>query len=355
MKISLLRLLGFYIQRANANMSDSSVAGSRLNVLDGWRGISILLVLACHLLPLGPKFLQLNSAAGVMGMAIFFTLSGFLITSFLLNNDSVIDFLIRRFFRIVPLAWLYMAIALPIMSSPPDYYIANFLFFANWPPMWLGEVNGHLWSLCMEVQFYVAIALLVVMMRKRWMVLIPFLAIAVTTYRVMNDAHVVINTYYRIDEILSGCILALIYHKRLGNNLVKAPAQMLVVQMALFALFVVSSHPDGGFMNYLRPYIAAAMVGSTLLNGRTFIAHVLNNRILFYIATISYALYVVHPLLAHTWLGSGDTIVKYLKRPLLFAAIFITAHISTFYYEKWWIAFGKTLSRKVAGRQPVTT
>jgi peptidoglycan/LPS O-acetylase OafA/YrhL len=171
----------------------------------------------------------------------------------------------------------------------------------------------------------------------------------------MNDAHVVINTYYRIDEILSGCILALIYHKRLGNNLVKAPAQMLVVQMALFALFVVSSHPDGGFMNYLRPYIAAAMVGSTLLNGRTFIAHVLNNRILFYIATISYALYVVHPLLAHTWLGSGDTIVKYLKRPLLFAAIFITAHISTFYYEKWWIAFGKTLSRKVAGRQPVTT
>ena len=207
----------------------------------------------------------------------------------------------------------------------------------------------------MEVQFYVAIALLVVMMRKRWMVLIPFLAIPVTTYRVMNDAHVVINTYYRIDEILSGCILALIYHKRLGNNLVKAPAQMLVVQMALFALFVVSSHPDGGFMNYLRPYIAAAMVGSTLLNGRTFIAHVLNNRILFYIATISYALYVVHPLLAHTWLGSGDTIVKYLKRPLLFAAIFITAHISTFYYEKWWIAFGKTLSRKVAGRQPVTT
>jgi hypothetical protein len=43
-----------------------------------------------------------------------------------------------------------------------------------------------------------------------------------------------------------------------------------------------------------------------------------------------------------------------LKRPLLFAAIFITAHISTFYYEKWWIAFGKKLSKKVAS-QPVTS
>lgn len=336
-------------------MSDGSVAHSRLNVLDGWRGISILLVLACHLLPLGPKILQLNSAAGVMGMAIFFTLSGFLITSFLLKNDSVIDFLIRRFFRIVPLAWLYMAIVLPIMSSPPDYYLANFLFYANWPPMWLGNVNGHLWSLCMEVQFYVAIALLVVMMRKKWMVMIPVFAIAVTTYRVMNDAHVVINTYYRIDEILSGCLLALIYHKRVGSTFVKLPQPIWVVQIVLFLLFVVSSHPDGGFMNYLRPYIAAAMVGSTLVNGQTrIVAQVLNNRVLFYIATISYALYVVHPLLAHTWLGSGDTVIKYLKRPLLFAAIFMTAHISTFYYEKWWIAFGKKLSKKVAS-QPVTS
>ena len=56
-----------------------------LAVLDGWRGISILLVLASHLLPLGPKGWQLNATAGPMGMALFFTLSGFLITRFLLD------------------------------------------------------------------------------------------------------------------------------------------------------------------------------------------------------------------------------------------------------------------------------
>jgi len=323
-------------------MNSVSGEGSRFNVLDGWRGISILLVLACHLLPLGPKPWQFNAAAGVMGMAIFFTLSGFLITNFLLNNSSVVDFLIRRIFRVVPLAWLYMLIALPVMNSTPDFYITNFLFVANWPPMWLGSVNGHLWSLCMEVQFYFAIALLVVLMRNKWVMLIPCLCIAVTMYRVMNDVHVAINTYYRIDEILSGCILALIYNNRLGNILAKLPTQTAITQIFLFLLFVLSCHPDAGFMNYFRPYLAAAMVGSTLLNSRT------------RVATISYALYVVHPMLIHTWLGSGDTVIKYLKRPLLFAAIFITAHISTFYYEKWWIAFGKRFAKKVAS-QSVTS
>lgn len=335
-------------------MNGSSAAGSRLSVLDGWRGISILLVLACHLLPLGPKPWQMNSAAGVMGMAIFFTLSGFLITSFLLNNSSVVDFLIRRIFRIVPLAWLYMAIALFVMNSPPEFYITNFLFVANWPPMWLGSANGHLWSLCMEVQFYLAIALLVVLMRNKWMMLIPFFCIAVTMYRVINEVHVAINTYYRIDEILAGCILALVYNGKLGDSLMHYAKQMWIAQIVLALLFVVSSHPEAGFMNYLRPYFAAAMVGSTLFNGRTLVAQLLNTRILFYIATISYALYVVHPLLEQTWLGNGDTLVKYLKRPLLFAAVFITAHISTFYYEKWWIAFGKTFSRKVVS-QSVTS
>ena len=48
----------------------------RLPVLDGLRAIRILLVLAAHMLPLGPKLLQLNHTAGVMGMSLFFALIG---------------------------------------------------------------------------------------------------------------------------------------------------------------------------------------------------------------------------------------------------------------------------------------
>jgi peptidoglycan/LPS O-acetylase OafA/YrhL len=53
----------------------------RFPALDGWRGISILLVLGGHLFPLGPKSLNMNECIAALGMAIFFTLSGFLITT----------------------------------------------------------------------------------------------------------------------------------------------------------------------------------------------------------------------------------------------------------------------------------
>jgi peptidoglycan/LPS O-acetylase OafA/YrhL len=63
---------------------------ARLPVLDGLRAISILLVLAAHMLPLGPKVLRLNETAGPMGMSLFFALSGFLITSGLRENAETI-------------------------------------------------------------------------------------------------------------------------------------------------------------------------------------------------------------------------------------------------------------------------
>ena len=44
-------------------------------------GVSIALVLAGHLLPLGPKSWQMNGAVAATGMALFFILSGFLSTS----------------------------------------------------------------------------------------------------------------------------------------------------------------------------------------------------------------------------------------------------------------------------------
>ena len=125
--------------------------------LDGWRGISILLVLAGHLFPLGPKYLNMNGCIATLGMAIFFTLSGFLITTTLLYRPSVVEFLVRRLCRIVPLAWLFTLIALTLAKVSFHYYVAQMLFFSNLPPYWLTDYTGHLWSLCVEMQFYIDI------------------------------------------------------------------------------------------------------------------------------------------------------------------------------------------------------
>jgi peptidoglycan/LPS O-acetylase OafA/YrhL len=309
-----------------------------LKVLDGWRGISILAVLACHFLPLGPKSWGLNDAAGYFGMAIFFCLSGFLITNFLLKDPGVWNFLIRRFCRILPLAWLAMPIGLAMAHAPVPYYLHNLLFIANYPPFYLTPVTGHLWSLCVEMQFYVTIALVYGFLGRRslyWT--LPLGCLAVTVMRAYAGVYGSIVTHHRVDEILAGGILALVYASDSKRWFSK------VHPIAILVLFMLSTHVAFGFANYFRPYFAAVLVGSTLVR-RSPLAPLLAAPWLAYIAEVSYALYVWHPIVADTWLSSGSTFVKYLKRPLLFAAVFATAHASTFWYEKRWIEAGRRWS-----------
>lgn len=317
---------------------------NRYQTLDGWRGLSIILVLLGHLFPLGPKTWLMNGAIAASGMVIFFILSGFLITSILLQDQNIACFLTRRFMRIVPLAWLFMLISLILSAAPLNVFTPHFLFYANWPPMGLTQPTGHLWSLCLEMQFYVLVALLVLIFKKYAFKLLPIICIAVTAYRYVNDVPMAINTYYRLDEILAGCILALINHHRQS-----AIRQFLgkLDPIYLLPILVVSAHPDGGILNYFRPYIALLLIGSTLFTTKTtWYSNWLNGRILFYIASISYALYVIHGGLVETWLGQGEKLEKYLKRPLLLAATFTLAHISTFYFEKHCINLAKKLTNK---------
>lgn len=308
---------------------------------------SILLVLAAHLLPLGPKAWQLNEMAGPMGMALFFALSGFLITRFLLTHASIADFLIRRLCRIVPLAWLTMIVAFPLAGVAARDYLPNFLFYANLPPQHLTEVASHLLSLCVEAQFYVGIALLVVLFGKRGLYLVPLLCVAVTLHRISAGAQVDIVTWRRVDEILAGSMLAMAYAGKWG----RVPEALLsrASVTVLVLLFAVASHPSSGFANYLRPYLGAALVGRTLFAPPPRLAAFLEGRVLRYIATVSFALYVLHGVLLNTWLGSGDKLVKYLKRPLLLLATFGLAHLSTFYFEQRWIDFGKRWSKRLQG------
>lgn len=328
-------------------MSSRAPNEGRMDVLDGWRGISILLVLATHLLPLGPKAWRLNETAGVVGMSLFFTLSGFLITGFLLRHGSVPDFLMRRVFRIVPLAWVYLAVALVFTGATLDAYPAHFLFYANLPPFWLTETTGHFWSLCVEMQFYAGVAALFWALGARGLKLLLPLCLAVTGWRAYTGAEVSIVTWQRVDEILAGCILALGFLGRFGE----LPVGWLrrVNPYLPMALLVIASHPLAGAFNYLRPYLAAALVGSTLVAADGWLVRALRARPLRYVAEVSFALYVVHPLLGATWLGSGIGWEKYAKRPLLVGALFALAHLSTFYYEKPAVALGRRLSARWRG------
>src|SRR5689334_3153109 len=80
-------------------------------VLDGLRGIAVLIVMFYHLAYLEPG-LREYSKGGFLGVDIFFVLSGFLITSTLLaerdrdQTISLIRFYARRTLRLMPAFWL---------------------------------------------------------------------------------------------------------------------------------------------------------------------------------------------------------------------------------------------------------
>ena len=335
------------MQHIKVTLTDVQGGSNRIAALDGWRAVSILAVLAAHLLPLNAVVPKSNEAAGLFGMAIFFTLSGFLITRFLIERPDARAFIMRRGFRILPLAWVGVIAAFVIDGArAPDLLLPNMLFYSNLPPVRLFEAGGHLWSLSVEVQFYAAIALAVAIFGRRALYALPLVGFAVTATRIATGTHASIVTWFRIDEILAGALVALIWSDWFGPR-IKALLSNTNIWVAAIIALAACYFADTP-LAYLRPYTVALMVGSTLAGAPAPLQKLLTSRPAAYVATVSYALYVVHGLLSSTWLGSGVDLERYLKRPLLFAATFALAHLSTFYFEKHFIDWAKRLTRRSA-------
>jgi len=318
-------------------------------VLDGWRGISILLVLAGHMLPFGPKWLELNSMVSAAGLSVFFCLSGFLIVSMLLRDRGILPFFVRRLFRILPLAWLALLAILLVQRPATDAWYSNLLFYANLVPNALQPHGDHLWSLCVEMQFYVAVGLAVAIFGSRSLpFLVPAACVAITLVRMTYGVHFSIITWFRVDEILSGGMLALFINvPRLAQ--VARNGSLIITTLLIIALFL-SSHERLGPVTYFRPYITALLIGSTLYGQKGLLQAALSSKLLSYFAKTSYALYVIHPLTYAGWLGEGEILTKYTKRLFGVVLTFFSAHFSTMYYEKYWNELGHKLASHIKQR-----
>ncbi|MEY4415373.1 MAG: hypothetical protein RIQ53_2666 [Pseudomonadota bacterium] len=321
----------------------------RQPALDGWRAISILAVLAAHLLPLGPARWQLNVGAGLFGMALFFILSGYLITSALLRGQGLRRFLLLRATRVLPLAWLCIVVGLAWQGAPASTWWRHLLFVANLPPQDLWPATAHLWSLCVELQFYVGVALLVLLGGRRALWLLPLLGLASTFARIVLDQPFQSTTHTRADEVLAGATLALwLQRAPLAEvsaaaaglpGVVRTPVASRPLRLAVaalghvnplcwLALLLVCCLPALEAATHARAWVAMLLIGSTLVQARHPLSRALERPLLAHVARLSYALYLVHPLLAHGWLGSGSTLERYLKRPLLLIVAWLLAEAS---------------------------
>jgi peptidoglycan/LPS O-acetylase OafA/YrhL len=304
----------------------------RLVALDGLRALSILLVLAAHLLPLGPKQWQINVAAGSMGMSLFFALSGFLIFR-ALERSAVFDFLVKRAARVLPLVYAYIVIVGLLYPMSPAALLGSFGLYLNYRPDLMLPVTEHLWSLGVELHFYIGMAILAAIHRKALVPMVWIACFGITMLRIIESTHTTIVTHLRLDELLIGACIATL---RLPSR--PSPKRLMSFWLLAMVFWAIASHPAASWLQYLRPYSAGLLLAFTLLNlpaGR--LAEWLCSAPARYIASISYALYVIHPLTAHGWWNSGSIGERYLlKRPLGIAITFVLAHVSTFFWERWW-------------------
>jgi peptidoglycan/LPS O-acetylase OafA/YrhL len=139
--------------------------------LDGLRAVAVLAVIAYHLqLPFAP--------GGLLGVGVFFTLSGYLITDLLLGQHAaagqvrLTEFWLRRARRLLPALFVMLAVVAvwvalldraqlpglrPAMAAAAGYVsnwwliVQHTSYFARFGPP---SPLGHLWSLAVEEQFY---------------------------------------------------------------------------------------------------------------------------------------------------------------------------------------------------------
>jgi peptidoglycan/LPS O-acetylase OafA/YrhL len=297
------------------------------------------------MLPLGPKDWLLNAAFGAAGMAIFFSLSGFLITTKLADGQSVPDFFIRRVARILPLAYLYLTVVFLLISYNPDALLANVFFIENIELSYLSSLNGHFWSLCVELHFYLFVGLVVATFGRRGLCVVIPLCLFITALRIYDGTFITIRTPGRVDEILVGAAVALIYRR--GARLPSQP----FFAIGAFVAVLAASMSQSQQLQYARPYLGGLLLMAALCAGPSPLRSLLTSRPAEYIATISYALYVIHPLTMHGWLGTGGAAGKYLlKRPISFLATFALSHLSTFYYERRFIDWAKRAAQRSRNR-----
>ncbi|MCS7477538.1 acyltransferase family protein [Umezawaea endophytica] len=288
------------------------LATRRFPALDGLRAIAAVLVVLFHFD--GPEILQ-----GWIGVHLFFVLSGFLITTLLLREHdragrvSLVDFYLRRAFRILPVYFLVLAaivvgclIAGTVTSSGLRAALPLQLTFFN--EFTQNNPYGHSWTLGTEQKFYLLWPLLAfagaASSARRFGVAAAglVLALALLPFTLGQASPNWTLGYF---SILVGCVVALVLHHPRGYALVRpltGPVASTCVSLAFVAahLSVRTAAPVlgewfgvPGSMAVTPVYaVACAFLLPAVVSGWP-VRQALSTRPLRFVGERSYSLYLV--------------------------------------------------------------
>lgn len=309
-----------------------SVGGRRyMPGIDGLRALSVLAVIAYHL---NIKWAE----GGLIGVGIFFVISGYLITDQIINQwerngrMDLADFWIRRARRLLPativmlsVVALWLLIVDPTrLNSLKGGFLSSLFYVNNW---WLIFHNvsyfenfgppspiGHLWSLSIEEQFYILWPLLLVaglkFVRHRGKLVVWILACAGVSALAMamlyvpgtDPSRVYYGTDTRMFALLIGCALAVTWPSQKLKDKVIAPSRIKmdmiggVGLLMLIALIYRMNEFDALLYNggFLFISILTAIVIAVLAHPASRLGRIMGCKPLRWIGVRSYSLYIWH-------------------------------------------------------------
>jgi len=279
--------------------------------LEGLRGLAIVPVVFFHVFDRHPK-------GGWLGVDLFFVLSGFLITTLLLEEHerhgtiSLRAFYLRRALRLLPALWAMLAVTVTALaaagmlgSAEASGAIAGFTYTSNFAGEFGVDLSyfRHLWSLAIEEQFYFAWPLLLILSLRHLKVrtvaiLTCCLVVSVTLVRAVAFLDM------RFDSILIGCAasLALCLEPQIRRVATTPGVFFAAVGVLLFLGLTVgwTGRESGLFVLISASFsLAAAVVVVGALDGTGGALLRLARRLLtvtplLFVGRISYALYLWH-------------------------------------------------------------
>lgn len=384
------------MSEAIADRHGVSPSVTNIPSLDGIRAVSVLIVLVSHT---GYG----DVVPGGLGVTVFFFLSGFLITTLILDEQvhtgrvSIRNFYVRRFLRLIPPLLITLAIAYALVAAgalgggtavrgvaSQLLYFANYYFIFFDPGRSTPDGTTILWSLSVEEHFYIAypvlITLLFTLRRARRAMLMLFVGICVVAlawryHLATAEGFVDVRTYYatdtRFDSILFGCILAIWRNPVAGTpsrRLTLAPGVDRILRSwrssprmetagcvlgASILLFTIV-YREAVFRETARytlqgialmPLFHAAIRSST--RG---VFRLLNVAVVARLGVISYAVYLIHDVIAHVLVRS-DALASF--KPVLVVATLSIAVAYGLLLDRFVDPYFRRLRRSFRTTQPM--
>lgn len=323
--------------------------------IDGLRAIAIFFVLVFHLNPTG------IITGGYLGVDIFFVISGYLITG-IIYNDIVdgkfkfFQFLNRRIARLYPalLFMIFIVIVAGFFIYTTDYYvtaaktikfalfsISNIKFMHSkgyWDISSIENPLLHTWSLGVEQQFYLFFPLVLCFFYKIFKFKITITAtiiilsiISLVSAQYLSDKIPTTNFYFassRLFELGIGGLLAIIGNKfkkiaNINKEILLVLGLVLIFFCAIFYPDNIKHHPGLSTLPVILGTILCILYGDTQYTGKF-----LRQKIIVYIGTISYSIYLIHwPLIVFYKYTIQEQFLTYFEQIMLFLTTIIIASI----------------------------